>query len=316
MKPHKFLLLAAAAAVVAERAEPTAHFILLATQRTGSTWVMSELSKHSSCIATGTELFLDHKGFTWTESSRVRCLKTLYGSDVDKKQKPHKCSPKFKQFRSEVRAFAARQNRSSLPAVVGWKYLLNAGVPKHKSNIGGMMRDWPWLKRMWKHRGVKVLFLRRRNHLATVVSRASNFHSHNPHPSAEELKRVAQKKVKLETSGRWEKLRQLKNVKNAYSELGHLRDKARAAGLETRMVTYEDLAANATAFAQLANWLQGGGSKCPSAALDSSREVDGPGARAVLKIHSKRLNETVLNWNVVVKTLTGTEFERFLHDDA
>ena len=29
-------------------------------------------------------------------------------------------------------------------------------------------------------------------------------------------------------------LRQLKNVKNAYSELGHLRDKARAAGLETR----------------------------------------------------------------------------------
>ena len=76
------------------------------------------------------------------------------------------------------------------------------------------------------------------------------------------------------------------------------------------------VAANATAFAQLANWLQGGGSKCPSAALDSSREVDGPGARAVLKIHSKRLNETVLNWNVVVKTLTGTEFERFLHDDA
>ena len=83
-----------------------------------------------------------------------------------------------------------------------------------------------------------------------------------------------------------------------------------------RVEPYEDLAANATAFAQLANWLQGGGSKCPSAALDSSREVDGPGARAVLKIHSKRLNETVLNWNVVVKTLTGTEFERFLHDDA
>ena len=52
MKPHNFLLLAAAATVVAERAEPTAHFILLATQRTGSTWVMSELSKHSSCIAT------------------------------------------------------------------------------------------------------------------------------------------------------------------------------------------------------------------------------------------------------------------------
>ena len=77
----------------------------------------------------------------------------------------------------------------------------------------------------------------------------------------------------------------------------------------------EDLSANATAFAQLANWLQGGGSKCPSA-LDTSRDVDGPGARAVLKIHSKRLNETVLNWNVVVKTLTGTEFERFLHDDA
>ena len=85
--------------------------------------------------------------------------------------------------------------------------------------------------------------------------------------------------------------------------------------IETRMVTYEDLSANATAFAQLANWLQGGGSKCPSP-LDTSREVDGPGARAVLKIHSKSLNETVLNWNVVVKTLTGTEFERFLHDDA
>ena len=99
MKPHKFLLLAAAAAVVAERAEPTAHFILLATQRTGSTWVMSELSKHSSCIATGTELFLDHKGFTWTQSSRARCLKMLYGSDIDKKKKPYKCSEKFKKVR-------------------------------------------------------------------------------------------------------------------------------------------------------------------------------------------------------------------------
>jgi hypothetical protein len=136
------ILLLAAAAVVAERAEPTGHFILLATQRTGSTWVMSELSKHSSCIATGTELFLDHKGFTWTQSSRARCLKMLYGSEIDKKKKPYKCSDKFKKFRSEVRDFA------------------------------------------------------------------------------------------------------------------------------------------------------------------------------VLKIHSKRLNETVLNWNVVVKTLTGTEFERFLHDDA
>ena len=169
----QILLLAAAAAVVAERAEPTAHFILLATQRTGSTWVMSELSKHSSCIATGTELFLDHKGFTWTQSSRARCLKMLYGSDIDKKKKPYKCSEKFKKFRSEVRDFAARQNRSSLPAVVGWKYLLNAGKPgpRSKIGVGGMMRDWKWLRQMWKKRGVKVLFLRRRNHLATVVSR-------------------------------------------------------------------------------------------------------------------------------------------------
>ena len=47
------LLAAAAAAVVGDRAEPTAHLILLATQRTGSTWVMSELSKHGPCIATG-----------------------------------------------------------------------------------------------------------------------------------------------------------------------------------------------------------------------------------------------------------------------
>ena len=35
-----------------------------------------------------------------------------------------------------------------------------------------------------------------------------------------------------------------------------------------------------------------------------------------LGVPEKKLNETVLNWNVVVKTLTGTEFARFLHDDA
>ena len=74
---------------------------------------------------------------------------------------------------------------------------------------------------------------------------------------------MAKKNRQARARGRWEMLRLLKNVKNAYSELGHLRDNARAAGLETRMVTYGDLAANATAFAQLANWLQGGGSKCP-----------------------------------------------------
>ena len=121
------ILLLAAAAAVAERAEPTAHFILLATQRTGSTWVMSELSKHSSCIATGTELFLDHKGFKWTESSRVRCLKTLYGSDVDKKQKPHKCSEKFKKFRSEVRDFAARQRRGGPAETPSTRPVVRAG---------------------------------------------------------------------------------------------------------------------------------------------------------------------------------------------
>ena len=54
----KFLLLAAAAAVVAERAEPTGHFILLATQRTGSTWVMNETVLNWNVVVktlTGTE---------------------------------------------------------------------------------------------------------------------------------------------------------------------------------------------------------------------------------------------------------------------
>ena len=78
MKPHNFLLLAAAATVVAERAEPTAHFILLATQRTGSTWVMSELSKHSSCIATGTEL-LNETVLNWNV-----VVKTLTGTEFER----------------------------------------------------------------------------------------------------------------------------------------------------------------------------------------------------------------------------------------
>ena len=113
MKPHT-LLLAAAAAVVAERAEPTVHFHAAATQRTGSTWVMS-VSKHSSCIATGTELFLDHKGFKWTE--RAACaFEDVYGSDVDKKEAPQVS----KTVPSEVRAPPrARTARLYLPSWVG-----------------------------------------------------------------------------------------------------------------------------------------------------------------------------------------------------
>ena len=116
-----FLLLAAAAAAPSkEPATPSGHFILLATQRTGTSWVMSELARRSSCIATASELFLDDdhhksrarskdaKDFKWTRSRRVRCLKTLYGEQIDKQKQPHRCSEKFKRWRPAWKSTRSR----------------------------------------------------------------------------------------------------------------------------------------------------------------------------------------------------------------
>lgn len=110
-----------------------------------------------------------------------------------------------------------------------------------------------------------------------------------------------------------ELLRQLKFVRRAYNDLGHLYKEALDFGLEARMIYYEDLSANTSSFAQLANWLQGGASKCPSA---TNAKVNGPGAHTVRKIHSKRLRDTVANWDSVVRRLNGTVFEEFLAEEC
>ena len=87
---------------------------------------------------------------------------------------------------------------------------------------------------------VKVITLRRRDHVRTLLSRITNRNTGLAHPSQKQAQVLANKKVRLRTEPKV-LLRHLRIIERSYQQLGRFHEKIQKAGISAKMVYYEDL---------------------------------------------------------------------------
>ncbi|GAV86344.1 hypothetical protein CFOL_v3_29775, partial [Cephalotus follicularis] len=183
-------------------------------------------------------------------------------------------------------------SKNECTAAVGLKWMLNQGVMQHHKEI----------VEYFNTRGVSAIFLFRRNLLRRMISVLANSydrdakllngthksHVHSPH-DAEVL---ASYKPLVNATLLIPNLRQVEEITT----------KALEYFKSTRHIIlyYEDLVKNRTKLVDVLEFL-----KVPQREL-KSRQV---------KIHKGSLSSHVQNWNDIQKTLKGTHYESFLHED-
>lgn len=183
-------------------------------------------------------------------------------------------------------------SKNECTAAVGLKWMLNQGLMQHHEEIVDYFRN----------RGVSAIFLFRRNLLRRMISVLANSydrdakplngthksHVHSPH----EAEILARYKPSLNSTLLIADLRQVQEMTA----------KALEYFKSTRHIVlyYEDVVKNRTKLLDVQDFL-----KVPRLDL-KSRQV---------KIHKGSLSNQVENWNEIEKTLSGTQFESFLHTD-
>lgn len=258
--------------------------------------MMSELSGRSRCIVTENELMLDQHGHKWSRKGRQTCLGILYGDVIDR-SKLKFCGGKFKHFVDKTSRFASKNNNSGLVAVSGFKWMQS------------IERDWSWLEPLWKRHGVKVITLRRKDHVRTVVSRVINAKTRRAHPDAKEAAKIASRRFHFDTS-KGKLVKHLRIIEKSYHELERFHKKVLAKGIPATMVYYESLSSEKgpSAFAALTDFLHGD-------SLSACKRPENETTARVHKIHSGWLKDSIANYDQVVKALKGTKFQKFIDAD-
>ena len=272
----------------AQRGQPTGHALLLGTQRTGTTWAMAELGR-SPCVQTTSELFIQ---FVWKRDARMACLGLLYGDAAAGRSK---CSAKFRAFLDKSSSFAAKNNATGLPSISAFKWMQS------------VEKDWDWLKVLWKRYDVKIITLRRRDHVRTLLSRVTNRKTGLAHPTLAQIEHQAKKRVTLRTSPKV-LLRHLRVIERSYQELGRFHQKVVKAGIAAKMVYYEDLVDDPRARDRLRAFALGAAAGEPRCAAVVQRDT-------VHRIHAKALVDEISNYAQVKQALSKTKFAKFLDAD-
>ena len=289
----RLIILATLALTSAQRgAPPTGHALLLGTQRTGTTWAMAVLAK-SPCVSTTSELFIQ---FKWERGARMACLKMLYG-DADARDRAlrSKCSAKFRGFLDKSRQFASKNNATGLPSIEAFKWMQS------------VEKDWDWFKELWKRHDVKVITLRWRDHVRTLLSRITNRNTGLAHPSQKQAQLLANKKVRLRTEPKV-LLRHLRIIERSYQQLGRFHEKIQKAGIGAKMVYYEDLVQDPQALDRLRTFALGEAARNPACRATTSSET-------VYRIHAKSLAQEISNYNQVKAALRHTKYSKFIEAD-
>ncbi|KAJ9187088.1 hypothetical protein P3X46_002584 [Hevea brasiliensis] len=183
-------------------------------------------------------------------------------------------------------------SRNECTAAVGLKWMLNQGVMQHHDEI----------VEYFKTRGVSAIFLFRRNLLRRMISVLANSYDRE----AKLLNGIH--KSHVHSLDEAEKLARYKPYINAtllIPNLEQVRDtttKALEYFKSTRHIIlyYEDIVKNHTKLLEVQDFL-----KVPHSDL-RSRQV---------KIHKGSLSNLVENWDEVLKTLKGTDYESLLFGD-
>ena len=119
-----------------------------------------------------------------------------------------------------------------------------------------------------------------------------------------ERAKLAHLRVELPTGIRL--TRELDKERIALENLLHLRDRAVAAGLPVRHLTYEELNDDHSKLGDIRKWILGEQASDPRCAPDHRNTT--------LKVHVGPVSSHVANWEAVEETLRGTRYEHFLSE--
>ena len=308
------LLLAAAAEtneeIAAARNQPRALFIVVTTQRTGSTWLSEELDTHP-CLEVGKELFLDVKFFKhqpefhWREPSVRYALDAYARPTGSNAPEPKNLTKAFDLFyRRCVRPAylkGPKGRRDRMPEGCGFKWMLSQYFDEYWGR---------WLADFVKTRGARLVFLTRTNVLRKYVSQAAKAVSEKTRVDAYYANETwyggfnattaAKDRLELKTGAAL--LRDLAKIDRDYEIIARLQADAEHRGVPWFHATYEELQANKSkALGDIVDFVVPD-SACPHAFAEAKVE----------KMHPEPMSTYVKNWDAVAATLRESKYARFM----
>ena len=266
----------------------TNPFVLISTQRTGSSFVMLTLRRELCDVDTETELFQHHEG--WNASSQLDALVALF--DGSRAPPPALAavpgSGKWRAFYDKSRAYEA-------PTAFGFKWMM--------SQDAGRL----WDAFLDGTRDVRLVFLKRDNYLKMLVSKAENGERGTTHAlahprHAEDVEKLRRERVELDTTTL---VAALDDCAKKFAQMDDLRRRAEARGSATRVVVYEDLVADRGRFDDLRAFLVEG--------LDVNRSgCDAHPRKEAVQIHDRPTSTYVSNWDDVRATVAASPYAYLL----
>lgn len=259
-----------------------APFAVIATQRTGSQWVMKTLSKEFCDVDATPEIFTGGDG--WNTTAQRAALETLF-FDVTVAAPAAAAAGSPRQFRRDVE----RAQRYRRPTAYGFKWMLNQGLDEL----------FDWFLNLCVERGAKIVFLKRRDYLRMYVSyRAMKA---GAHPETAEAA-AAVPRVTLPSAETL--VSRLADYEARFEKMDEYAARAAAAGVATTTHVYEDLAADPSGFLDIRDFLTAGlpPALCNASFMDNY----------TVQIHKKHPSEYVRNWPEVVSALENTSYREFL----
>lgn len=183
-------------------------------------------------------------------------------------------------------------SKNECTGAVGFKWMLNQGLMKNHEGI----------VEYFQNRGVSAIFLLRRNLLRRWVSILANSHDRDAKQLNGTHKAHVHSRHEADILARYKPTIDVRMLIPDIKQTSKWSEDALRYFNGTRNIVlyYEDLIRNQTKLTDVLEFL-----KMPHREL-KSRHV---------KIHTRPLSEQIENWDVVSKSLEGTEFESFVHSD-
>ncbi|KAH8073873.1 hypothetical protein JL721_2419 [Aureococcus anophagefferens] len=263
-------------------------FVVVATQRTGSKWIMKTLRRQTCDVDAESELFTDNHG--WDQYNHREAIKAIFDQSLP--------LPAADGRHVVAQRFINRTRREDGlgPVAYGFKWMLNQG----------MAEQWPWF--LWGARA-KLVFLHRRDFLRMAISTKNLKNTAlEAHPETEaDLEAIRHSLVHLATGQ--DLLEELGKYAAKFALMDAYRSDASRAGVETYRLVYEDIAADHTMFHDVRDFLVKDLdlARAPPAAM--------PRQPTDVVIHSNRPSAYVANWRAVEATLRGSRYQHLLGED-
>lgn len=251
------------------------RFVLLSTQRSGTSWCMERIASHPDVAGYGEVLLRTADGWSdWPPGAEDRPFYTTY-----RRERGWKGS----RFRDHTELF---------------RYLDYLYEPRHKLRAIGFKlmydeaRPYPEVLAYMKLRRVRVLHLVRENLLDLVLSREAMTHRRFVHARSEEQRESV--KVHVDTTDLVSRLVVVENQRRFAQRV------LRALRLRAYEFTYEDLSKDDAVWRGILHFI---------AVPDHDH---GDLSARMLKLAPLSHRNGVENFDEVAQTLSGTRFERFL----